>query len=378
MRTPLALAALLALAAPVAGRPAFADEPPSVAPLDESFSVGVVTGDGVNLRVGPRQDDVAVQQLAQGAVVVIVERAGEWLGVRVPEGFSGAVAAELTEPVDSEHVRVTGTDVNLRRGAGLEQPPFRDRLQRGDVLPVLAREGTWLIVEAPESVRAYVHSRYVEEKGPVSGNAERIAEGRKRREAREALRKELSTSSAAEADDGALRAEIGAVGKALADARAAGGYDVAPVGALEDRLEAAVATAKHPSERTKKLADALLADLRRECEIRVAFADEILAKKRAGQTPPERAKDPAEQVPAVDLKGTVRWEAAPGWDGGGAFVLYDGDKPSVALRWSGGDLGKLATGKDAPPTAVRVRGKQTGARMLGLPVVEVSQADRVP
>ena len=39
---------------------------------------------------------------------------------------------------------------------------------------------------------------------------------------------------------------------------------------------------------------------------------------------------------------------------------------------------KLATGKDAPPTVVRVRGKQTGARMLGLPVVEVSQADRVP
>lgn len=377
MRPSFALV-LVALAAALPAAPARADEPPSAAPLDPSFAVGVVTGDGVNLRVGPRQDDQAVQQLEQGTVVVIVERAGEWLGVRVPAGFAGAVAAELTEPVDSEHVRVTGTDVNLRRGAGLEQPPFRDRLQRGDVLPVLAREGTWLIVEAPEEVRAYVHSRYVEEKGAVAENAERVAEGRKRRQAREALRKELATSSAAEADDGALRAEIGAVGKALADARAAGGYDVAPIGALEDRLEAAMATAKGPSERTKKLAEALLADLRRECEIRVAFADEILAKKRAGQAPPERAKDPAEQVPSVDLKGTVRWEAAPGWDGGGAFVLYDGDKPTVALRWSGGDLGKLATGKDAPPTLVRVRGKQTGARVLGLPIVEVAQAERAP
>ena len=41
----------------------------------------------------------------------------------------------------------------------------------------------------------------------------------------------------------------------------------------------------------------------------------------------------------VDATGTLRWEAAPGWDGGGAFVLWTAaEKPSHALKWSKGDL----------------------------------------
>ncbi|MBL9085906.1 MAG: SH3 domain-containing protein, partial [Planctomycetia bacterium] len=317
-----------------------ADEPssPSAPALDPAWSVGVIRGDSVNLRVGPRQDDQAVQTLDQGTVVVIVERAGDWLGVRLPAGFSGAVAADLTEPVDTEHVRVTGQGVNLRRGPGLDQPPFRDRLERGTVLPILAKEGDWYLVEAPEEIRAYVFSAYVEEKGTVEANAERIEEGRKRRVAREALRAQTTKKVAAEGDEKGLRDELALVGKALTDLRAAGGYDVGPVAALEDRLAEVVKARAGASDRTKALANVVLEDLRREQAIRVAFADEILAKKRLGQAPPASAKAPAEVVD-VDAAGTLRWEAAPGWDGGGAFVLWTAaEKPSHALKWAKGDL----------------------------------------
>ncbi|MFO0933978.1 MAG: SH3 domain-containing protein [Planctomycetota bacterium] len=361
--------ALAAFAAPVR-----ADEPSSAAApaLDPAWTVGVIRGDSVNLRVGPRQDDQAVQSLDQGTVVVIVERAGDWLGVRLPAGFSGAVAADLTEPVDSEHVRVTGHGVNLRRGPGLEQPPFRDRLERGTVLPILAKEGDWVLVEAPEAIRAYVFAAYVEEKGSVEANAERIEEGRKRRAAREALRAQTTKKVAAEGDEKGLRDDLALVGKALTDLRAAGGYDVGPVAALEDRLADAVKARVGASDRTKALANVVLEDLRREQAIRVAFADEILAKKRLGQAPPAAAKAPAEVVD-VDTTGTLRWEAAPGWDGGGAFVLWTAaEKPSHALKWSKGDL-KGFDGKK-----VRVRGKQTGARLLGLPAVEVVTVDVAP
>jgi SH3-like domain-containing protein len=306
---------LLPIATPVA----LADEPgPSPAPgpaLEASWTVGLVRGDQVNLRIGPRQDDQAVMTVDQGTVVIVVERVGDWLGIRLPAGFSGAVAAALTEPIDSEHVRVTGANVNLRRGAGLEQPAFRDRLERGTVLAVMAREGDWLMVEAPEEVRAYVYAAYVEDKGPVGSNGERIEEGRKRRAAREALRAQTTKRTAAEGDDRALRDELAAAAKALADLRTAGGYDVAPVAAVEDRLDAAITARAGALPRTKALANVLLEDLRREGQIRVAFADEIVAKKRMGQAVPERPKAPAEAIPALEVVGTLRWEPAPGWDG---------------------------------------------------------------
>src|SRR5206468_3243004 len=112
--------------------------------------------------------------------------------------------------------------------------------EKGAVLAVLARDGDWLLVEAPEAARAYVHARYVDEKGTVAENAERLAAARKRREAREALRAQTAKSTSPEADEKALRDELGAAGTALAGARAAGGYDVAPVAAIEDRLQAAL------------------------------------------------------------------------------------------------------------------------------------------
>src|SRR5437016_6296638 len=78
--------AVLAFAVAVLARTARADEPPPTAP-DAEWTVGVVKGENVNLRVGPRQDDVPVMQFEQGTVVVVVEHPGEWLGVRVPAGF---------------------------------------------------------------------------------------------------------------------------------------------------------------------------------------------------------------------------------------------------------------------------------------------------
>ena len=378
----LAAVSLVALAGGAPSR-AVADEPPPAAgpaAPDADWSVAVVRGDQVNLRVGPRQDDMAVMTLEQGAVLVVVERAGEWLGVRFPAGFGAAVAAEFTEKVDAEHVRVTGSDVNLRRSPGLEQPVFRDRLQKGTVLAVLAKDGDWLIVEAPEEVRAYIHSRYVEEKGTVAANADRIEAGRRKRAARETLRAETAKKSAAAAtdDEAALREATGAATKALADARAAGGYDRAPIAAIEDRLEAAIDLKKGADERTKALARVLLEDLRREAELRLAFSDELLAKRRTGQAPPTAPKPPAEKIDAVELTGVIRWEAAPGWPGGGAFVLWEKGTPVRALQWATGDLKSFATQQGGPEVTVRLRGKQPGTRLIGMPVVEVASVERVP
>jgi SH3-like domain-containing protein len=357
--------------APPTPPPAPVPAPAEPAPVEPV--VVLVSGDQVNLRAGPRQDDAAVMQMSRGTVLIVVERAGEWLGVRMPAGFSGAVAASLTAPVDDDHVRIEADDVNLRRGPGTTHPAFRDRLARGTVLPVLARDGDWLWVEAPEEVRAYVHSAYVKEAGPLAENLAKVEQARSERAAREELRHKSAREALTTADDAALRAEIGAVAKALSDLRAGGGYDVTPVASLEDRLHAVVESKPGASERTKSLARVLLEDLQREQEIRVAFADDILAKKRMGQAPPAAPAAPAPRLDSVEAVGIVRWEPAPGWEGGGAFVLWVDGKPADALRWASGDLKAHATEKP-----VRVRGRAAGGRLLGLPAIDVTSVEAVP
>ncbi len=355
--------------------PAFADGPPAGAAAEPV--VAVTTGDLVNLRVGPRVDDHPILQLEEGSVVVIVERAGEWLGVRLPGGFQAAISATLTEPVDAEHVRVTGDDVNLR-----VRPPegdrafavFRDRVARGTVLPVIVREGDWIWVEAPEEIRAYLNGKYVREIGPLSEHPARVDEARGVRAARERMRLQAVKRGNATEADTALREAVGAVGRGLLELRSAGGYDNAPVAALSDRLQAAVERNPDASDRSKALAKVLLDDLDREMQLRTAFADDLLAKKRVGAPLPTAPAAPAPKQDGIQAAGFVRWEAAPGWEGGGIFVLRSDLGPSgqvlYALRWASGDL------KAFEGAAVKVRGKTAGGRILGVVTFDVSAIER--
>jgi hypothetical protein len=382
----------LALAAGLSclGRPALADEGKTApgrpgpgtepeATKEAEPTVGWVKGDKVNLRVGPRVDDCAVTQLEQGTTVVIVERSGEWLGVRVPAGFSAAVATRLTEPVDSDHVRIAATDVNLRvRPPQGERayPAFRDKPALGAVLPVVDREGDWTWVEAPEEVRGYLHAQFVAEAGPLSANAARVEAGRDARKKREEVRASLRKRAQEDGDEAALRGEVGAVSGELLKARAAGGYDTAPIALLADRLASSVEAHPAAAPRTRALAKSVAEDLEREMQIRVAFADDILARKRAGRPPPDLSAPPAPSNAAVDVTGFVRWEPTPSGAGGGAFVLWSGsqptDRPTHVIRWSSGDLAAF------DGRSVRVKGKAMGGRLIGLPTVEVDSVVPLP
>jgi hypothetical protein len=332
--------------------------------------VAVVAGDDVNLRVGPRVDDREVARLARDTVLVVVERAGEWLGVRVPSGFPAAVAAALVDFVGDDDVKVLGERVNLRvrpPKGDLAYPAFRDRPAKGAVLPVISREGEWVWVEAPEEVRAYVHSKFVRELGPLAAERDRVAAAREARAARRDAYAKARREAKAAADEAAVRDETAAVGLALVRLRSAGGSDKAPVVALSDRLESALDAHPRAEDRTKALAKAVLEDLEREIELRVAHHDDVVARLRTGSPPPAAPPAPAPKQDGVVVEGVVRWEAAPGWEGGGAYVLWAADRPTHALRWSGGDLRAHDDGR-----ARRVTGKTLGGRLLGLPTLEVS------
>lgn len=372
MRLPAALLLLVATLVPAAIPPCFGDEP--AAPKEPEPIVGVVTGDKVNLRVGPRIDDQPITQLEQGTILLIVEKVDEWLGVRVPAGFQAAVAAALTEVVDADHVRITGTNVNLRvrpPQGDRAYPAFRDHPEKGAVLPVIAREADWIWVEAPESIRAFIAARFVKELGPLAEHGARVDEARGIRASREKTRSEDRKKATAVAAEDALAAEVGAVSAALSRLRAEGGYDKLPVVTLADRLSSAMDAHPAATERTKSLAKALSEDLEREIELRVAYSDELLARARTGRPPPDAPPLPAPRADAVEATGLLRFEAAKDADGGGNWVLWEGEKPSKVVRYAKGDL------KDLDGVEVKVTGKAPGTRLLGLPVIEAESVSRV-
>jgi hypothetical protein len=251
---------------------------------------------------------------------------------------------------------------------------FRDTISRGCPLPHLRDEGEWAWVIAPEEVRAYLHKDYVHLLGPHEEHAEALETARQRRaEEVEALSKARREEEALQAG-GRLRGAVGETQAALWRLREEGGIDRTPVVDLANALDGALAEGGAAPPDVRRLARALRQDLENELEIRTARKDAEVARIK-GETPPAQAKE-APVVPVTEVTGRIRWEPAPRWRNGGAFVLWRGEEPMHVLELTTGtplplpDLSALATsGKDA-----LVKGAQPGRRVFGLPVIEVHTA----
>lgn len=361
--------------APGAPAPApLAEEPPPGADIDPL--VGRISGEGVNLRVGPRVDNEPVAQLARGTLVIVVEKLPGWYGVRVPAGFPAAVSAEFVAEENPDEVRVKAKRLNVRVQPPEEgRPPpgcFRDPFLADQILTRISSDRGWVWVLAPEELRAYVSIDYVEVLGPLAEHAEAIVKARDAR-AKEVQRLKDARAAAATAKASlALRSAIGQAQHKLDRLRLDGGNDKTPVALVHEELSQAVAGAPHAPPSDGVLAALMLEDLDREMDLREARAEAAQAKIRGEPAPPMPSIAPEES--SVEIEGLLKWEAVPGWREGGVYVLWQDQKPKRVLRLGTGgplphpDLKGRCDGK-----VWRFRGSSPGERTLGLPVVDVKE-----
>ena len=121
---------------------------------------------------------------------------------------------------------------------------------------------------------------------------------------------------------------------------------------------------------TRTLARALLEDFEVEIELRLARKDAEVAALRGLMPKPETPRTPT--LAQIEVRGLIRWEAAPKWKEGGAFILWVDEVPKYVLRLTVGtrhplpDLKKCADGK-----ARLVVARQPGERVFGLPALDV-------
>jgi hypothetical protein len=372
---------LLVWAALLAGGVAVrADEPePPPAPGSAAMDpqVARITGEGVNLRVGPRVDNEPVTQLKRGAVVIAVEAHPGWYGVRVPAGFPVAVSSECVAEENADEVRVTVRRLNARvfpPEEGRPQPAaLRDQFQAGQVLARISTDRGWTWVLAPEELVAFVSADYVELLGPLEQNAERVVAARDERAQELARLKKVRAAAATAAASLALRGAIGAAQHKLHRLRLEGGNDKTPVALVHDELKDAVAKAPHAPPAEAELAALMLEDLVRELDLREARAEAAIAKAR-GTPLTTPLPSIAESEAAVEIEGELRWEAVPGWQDGGVYVLWVGERPRRVMRLgTGGPLPHPDLKARCDGRIWRFRGSSPGERTLGLPVIDVRE-----
>jgi len=371
-----------------AGAPAAAAEP----------VVGVITGDHVNVRVGPRIDNREVTHLNEGDVVLIVEERGDWLCVRLPSGFPVAVSTDYTEAVGPDALRVKTNRLNLRvhpPQSGLPAPGiFQDHPEVGTLLPLLemvempepaeegapvggVRSGGWAWVLAPEEIRAFVHGRYVKRLGPVAEHADLVEAARaKRQQAVERLA-EARQEEARRTSGLRLMETLGAVQQDLYRLRIAGGTDKTPIVALANRMDAALDAEGAAADGVLRLARALREDLEREIQLRVARYQAEVARTRGLDAPALEPLEPV--VEDASVTGDIRYEPTPGWKEEGVYFLWIDGRPRFALRLTiGGPLPHPDFASHAEAGPRRLVGRQPGTRLFGLPVFEVRAVERAP
>lgn len=375
---------------------------------EEGFQLGVITGSGVNLRVGPRIDQHPITQLDDGTVVLVVERLPGWVGVRLPRGFPAALCARYVEPTGPAAVRVRVSNLNLRvrpPEAGRPMPdPFRDRPALGALLPVIdeagaddvgmgdgtapevqdavhrvgagappvgaAEDDAWLWVLAPEDVRAYVHESYVEVLGPAREHTEALEAARRRRADTVAQLSRTRRAVAAARTSEALMSVIASIQEELGRVRSADATDRLPVVELAARLDDALRRHADARPDTLALARALRGDLERELELRVLRHDAEMARLQG--RPPVSVPVIAPSVETCDIAGELRYEPTPGWTRDGVYLLWIDDEPRYVLRLTtGGELPHPDFAAHANAGLRRIHGTQPGDRMFGLPILDV-------
>lgn len=149
-------------------------------PAPEVYRLAKVSGNRVNVRVGPSSNHFRVFALDLDTPVIVTRVSGEWAQIMMPVNQRCWIISELLE-IDTAkpraRSRVLGTAVNLRAAANTRYSVIGQVGPRSLIFPTgrTSRDGKWVEVFAPLEARLYMHRDYLEMSSRMSA-----AQARKR------------------------------------------------------------------------------------------------------------------------------------------------------------------------------------------------------
>lgn len=117
--------------------------------------VGIVTTE--KLRVMPERGTnySEITTLTLNDLVTVIDQNGEWLQIKPPE----QIACWINIDYVKDDV-VTGHNVNLRQGPGIQYPVV-GQASKGTKVVSITKENNWMKITPPESIRAWVNASFV-------------------------------------------------------------------------------------------------------------------------------------------------------------------------------------------------------------------------
>ena len=115
--------------------------------------VNVRAGGGINYRIlkVARKDDI----------VVVLDKAGEWLKIRCPEGCTVWVHSRYLKKEGDGGAVSTGDKVNVRATNNTSSTAVA-QLSKGDRVEIVGKKSDWFKIKTPKNAVAWIFGEYVE------------------------------------------------------------------------------------------------------------------------------------------------------------------------------------------------------------------------
>jgi hypothetical protein len=133
----------------------------------QSFSSSqyTVVRDDINVRLDSTVMSDSLGSLSRGDVVEVLGDKYDWYKIVLPKRFTCYIAAELTEEVDADIIRVAADNVNLRKGPSL-QSEIVGMAPKDATFLVLEKTGRWIKIRGYPYAWGWVHKKFLQESSP--------------------------------------------------------------------------------------------------------------------------------------------------------------------------------------------------------------------
>ncbi len=123
-----------------------------------------VTASILNLREAPDTSSKVLRQLKEGNQLNVLDSSNGWYKVN-SEGLTGWVSGSYVkkdedQPVTVQYGKITGNNVNLRKGPGTSYAVISS-LNKGDVLTIIQLSGNWYKVKTSGTTVGWVSNLYI-------------------------------------------------------------------------------------------------------------------------------------------------------------------------------------------------------------------------
>jgi len=120
----------------------------------------VVIKNDINARIDSTVSSDSIGVLTKGEEVEVLAENFNWYKIKLPKRFSCYIAKDFVKKTDNDTIKVTASNVNLRKKPSLEAA-ILGKVSKGAVLKLIKENSEWVKVRGYPYVYGWVHKQFL-------------------------------------------------------------------------------------------------------------------------------------------------------------------------------------------------------------------------